>query len=45
MVGRTVLVLFACSTEQQKLADMEEYQGPAFESTGVEILMSDRIVL
>lgn len=41
----TVLVLFACSTEQQKLADMEEYQGPAFESTGVEILMSDSTVL
>ena len=33
--------IFACSGEQQKLADMEEYTGPVFESTDVEIFMSD----
>lgn len=40
------LILFsACSTEQKKLAEMEEYQGPVFESTGVEVLMSDSTLL
>lgn len=34
-----------CSGENVKLADMEEYDGPAFESTGVEVLMSDSTVL
>ena len=36
---------FSCNTEQQKLADMEKYTGPAFESTGVQILMSDSTLL
>ena len=40
-----MLMFFSCNTEQQKLADMEEYTGPAFESTGVQILMSDSTLL
>lgn len=40
------LALFLnCGGEEVKLADMEEYSGPAFESTGVEVLMSDSTVL
>jgi LPS export ABC transporter protein LptC len=34
-----------CSLEETKLSEMEEYEGPAFESTGVEVLMSDSTVL
>ncbi len=45
ILALAVFAAFSCSTEQQKLADMEEYTGPAFESTGVEILMSDSTVL
>lgn len=38
-------VMLGCDTEETKLADMEEYTGPAFESTGVQVLMSDSTVL
>lgn len=39
------MLALACNTEETKLADMEEYTGPAFESTGVEVLMSDSTIL
>lgn len=41
----SLLTVLSCGGEQPKLADMEEYQGPAFESTGVEVLMSDSTLL
>jgi len=43
-----IFILFftvGCSLEETKLSEMEEYDGPAFESTGVEVLMSDSTVL
>ncbi len=40
-----LLLISSCERQQTKLADMEEYEGPAFESTGVEVLMSDSTVL
>lgn len=40
-----LLSLLSCGGEETKLSDMEEYDGPAFESTGVEVLMSDSTVL
>jgi len=40
-----LVTLSACVGEQQKLADMEEYTGPIFESTDVEVYMSDSTVL
>lgn len=36
---------FSCKTEQPKLSDLEEYTGPGFESTGVQVIMSDSTFL
>jgi len=36
-----IFSVFACGADQQKLAQMEEYDGPSLESTNVEITMTD----
>lgn len=40
-----IATMLGCNTEEIKLAEMEEYTGPIFESTGVRVLMSDSTVL
>ena len=37
--------LSACFSEQQKLSDLEVYEGPMYESEGVKILFSDSTVV
>ena len=39
------LLVAACFSEPEKLADMEEYDGPRYETTDVNILVSDSTVI